>query len=212
MKSNKALVQTLIAASLAMGLHVGAQAQQPDGVGIAAVAPGKALVAETVRKEATVVGINPATRTVTLKGQQGRVFMVTAGDQVRNFDQIHVGDKVVAEYVSSISLSLKKGGDGVREMTEKDGAVRAPLGAKPGAAVGRQITILANVTAVDAKQQTVTLRGPEGNFVDLKVQDPAQLALIKKGDQVEAVYTEALAIAVEPASTAAAPAAPAAKK
>ena len=213
MKSNRVLVQTLIAASLAMALPLGAGAQQPGAVGIAAVGPGEALVAETVRKQATVVGINPATRTVTLKGQEGRVFMVTAGDQVRNFDQIKVGDKVVADYVSSISLSLKKGGDGIRQRTEKEDMVRAPVGDQPSAAVGRQGTILANVTAVDAKNKKVTLRGPDGNLVDLKVQDPNQLALIKKGDQVEAVFTEALAIAVEPsAAKTAAPAAPAAPK
>jgi Cu/Ag efflux protein CusF len=46
----------------------------------------------------------------------------------------------------------------------------------------------------------VTLRGPEGHFVDLQVQDPAQLKRIKPGDQVQAVYTEALAIMVEPAT------------
>lgn len=205
MKSNKILVQTLMAASLALALPVGVQAQQPGAAGIAAVAPGEALVAQTVRKEATVVGINPETRTVTLKGQEGRVFLVTAGDQVRNFDQIKLGDKVVADYVASISLSLKKGGSGIRERTEKEDMVRAPVGATPGGAVGRQVTILANVTAVDAKNKKVTLRGPDGNSVDLVVQDPNQLALIKKGDQVEAVFTEALAIAVEPKAAASAP-------
>lgn len=205
MKSNKILVQTLMAASLALALSVGVQAQQPEAAGIAAVAPGEALVAQTVRKEATVVGINPETRTVTLKGQEGRVFTVTAGDQVRNFDQIKLGDKVVADYVASISLSLKKGGSGIRERTEKEDMVRAPVGATPSGAVGRQVTILANVTAVDAKNKKVTLRGPDGNSVDLMVQDPNQLALIKKGDQVEAVFTEALAIAVEPKAAAPAP-------
>ena len=52
----------------------------------------------------------------------------------------------------------------------------------------------------------IGLKDREGNSVDLVVQDPSQLALIKKGDQVEAVFTEALAIAVEPAPKAAAPA------
>jgi Cu/Ag efflux protein CusF len=42
------------------------------------------------------------------------------------------------------------------------------------------------------------LRGPQGNLVDLNVRDPEQLKHIKKGDQVRAVYTEALAVAVEP--------------
>jgi Cu/Ag efflux protein CusF len=36
--------------------------------------------------------------------------------------------------------------------------------------------------------------------VDLRVQDPERLKRVKKGDQVKAVYTEALAISVEPAT------------
>ena len=164
------------------------------------------MMAETTKREATVVGINAGTRVVTLKAADGRVFMVTAGDQVRNFDQIKVGDKVVTEYVEALTLTLKKGGDGIRERTEKEDMARAPVGDKPGAAVGRQVTILANVTAVNTKTQYVTLKGPDGNLMDLKVRDPEQLKLIKKGDQIEAVFTEALAIAVETPPKAAAPA------
>jgi len=51
---------------------------------------------------------------------------------------------------------------------------------------------------VNKKQQTVTLRGPK-RTVDLKVRDPEQFKLIKVGDQVEATYTEAVAISIEPA-------------
>ena len=38
-----------------------------------------------------------------------------------------------------------------------------------------------------------------GNVVDLKVQNPDQFKVVKKGDQVEAVYTQALAVSVMPA-------------
>ena len=51
---------------------------------------------------------------------------------------------------------------------------------------------------VDAKKGVVTLRGVE-RTVKLKINDPEQLKLIKKGDQVEGVYAEAVAIAVTPA-------------
>ena len=76
---------------------------------------------------------------------------------------------------------------------------RAAKGQKPGGTLGRQVTIVADVIAVHPKTKTVTLKGPKGNIVDLVVEDPEQIANIKKGDQVEAVYTEALAISVEPA-------------
>lgn len=65
-----------------------------------------------------------------------------------------------------------------------------------GGAAGRQVVIMANVTAVNSKEGFVTLRGPKGNSVDVSVSDPAQLKLVKVGDQVEAVYTEAVAVTV----------------
>ena len=79
---------------------------------------------------------------------------------------------------------------------------RAPVGATPAAAVGRKVTAMAEVIAVDAANHVVTLRGPMGNEVDLDVEDPAQLKNIKKGDHVQVVYAEALAIALEPAPAA----------
>jgi hypothetical protein len=162
-------------------------------------APGKAQVVQTVKTTATVVGIVPETRTVSLKRADGKVVEIQASDEVRNFDRIKVGDTVTVDYTEALSLELKKGGKGTPDRKESESAGRAAVGAQPRGTAGRQITVLADVVAVDNDNRLVTLRGPEGNMVDLKVPDPEQLKLIKKGDQVRAVYTEALAVAVEPA-------------
>lgn len=175
---------------------VGAQTP-PVTTGAVAVGQGKAVATETTKVSAVVVGIDSGTRVVTLKTAKGDVVNVTAGEQVRNFAQIRIGDTVTAEYTRALSLELKKGGAGAARASQQDAAARAAAGDKPGAAVGRQVTILADVVALDPKTQVVRLRGPQGNFVDLKVQDPEQFKHVKKGDQVEAVYTEALAVAVE---------------
>lgn len=83
--------------------------------------------------------------------------------------------------------------------SEKEIEARAPQGAKPGGEIGREVTIIADVVAVDRHANTVTLRGPRGQTVDVVVSDPERLKRVKKGDQVKAVYTEALAISVDPA-------------
>jgi len=70
---------------------------------------------------------------------------------------------------------------------------------KPGGAVGRKVTAFATVVAVNLKKQIVTLRGPLGNEYDVQVLDPALLKAVNKGDEVEVVYTEALAISVQSA-------------
>jgi hypothetical protein len=190
-----------------------ALAQQPGATGGTVVAsePGRAVAAREVKLSARVVGIDKATRTVTLKGPKGNVVDVVAGDEVRNFDQIKLGDLVVARYVQALSLELRKTKAGVREATEREAAARAQPGERPAGAVARQVTALADVIDVNPKNKTITLKGPKGNVVTLDVHNPDQFKVVKKGDQVEVVYTEALALSVEPAPKPA-PKSPAAKK
>jgi Cu/Ag efflux protein CusF len=174
---------------------------QTTGSSSVTTAPGSAKAVQTSKATATVTAIDPATRTVTLQRADGRLIDIHAGDEVKNFDKIKVGDKVTAEYTQALSLDLKKGAVGAAKRTESTTDVaRAPGEGKPSASVGSKVTVLADVVAVNEKDKVVTLRGPEGHFVDLKVQDPAQLKRIKAGDQVQAVYTEALAISVAPAA------------
>ena len=83
--------------------------------------------------------------------------------------------------------------------TETGVEARAKPGERPAVAAGREITILADVVGVDPKKSIISLKGPRGNVVDLKVQNPDHVKVVKKGDQVEAVYAVAVAVAVTPA-------------
>jgi Cu/Ag efflux protein CusF len=189
----------LLAAMLIIGVAQLAWAQGETSVGVAK-APGKATVAGVHKVTAVVLSVDPATRTVRLKRADGETFEVQVGEEARNFDQIKIGDKVTATYREALTLSLKKGGGGTPSVEESPPTMeRAASGAKPGGTIGRQVRITADVVAVNAKTKTVTVKGPEGDTVDLMVEDPAELANIKKGDQVEAVYSEALAISVQSA-------------
>ena len=74
----------------------------------------------------------------------------------------------------------------------------ATMESSPGKATLRhERQIVATVEEVDAAKGHVTLKGPN-RTVDLYVEDPEQLKLIKVGDQIEAVYTQAVAVTVEP--------------
>lgn len=178
---------------------VAVQAQQkPETKGGSTMvsAPGTATIANAVTMSARVEAIDKAQRQVTLKGPKGNVQTVTAGPEVRNFDQIAVGDMLVVRFVEALTLTLKKDGKELRSNVEvKDGA-RAKAGEKPAGIVGRQVEVTADVIAIDQKTQTLTLRGPK-QTVELKVRDPEQFKLVKVGDQIQAVYTEALALSIE---------------
>ncbi|HEV7476933.1 MAG TPA: hypothetical protein VGO02_04255 [Burkholderiales bacterium] len=190
----------VLSAALIAAASVPAFAQKPDAAGAMAskTAPGKGTITNMARITASVEAIDTAARSVTLKGPRGNVVTLAVGPEVKNFDQVKVGDFVVVRYAEALTLELKKGGKELRQRSEREGSAAAQPGGRPGAAAGRQITVIADVTAVDRKKQIVTLRGPS-RTVDLKLRDPEQIKLVKVGDQVEATYQEAVAVSVEPA-------------
>ena len=192
---------TVLAVALAAALPLSTIAQQkqpaqPQVSGAVATAPGKAAAMAYANVTATVEAVDPATRVVTLKGPKGNTVDVVAGEEVRNFDQIKKGDKLTVKYAEALTLELRKDGKAVGR-SESESMKRAQPGEKPGGTARRDVTIVADVVAVDAAKKSVSLKGPKGNVVDLNVQDPEQLKLIKKGDKVEATYTQALAISME---------------
>ena len=189
----------VLAASFTLAAAAAFPAAAQTGAVVAAKAPGAVGVAKTVNVTATITAIDAATRTVSLKGPKGNETSVVAGPEVKNFAQLKVGDAVDLTVVEALTLELKKGGGKPVAWTVKEGAERAKAGQAPAGVVGRQVSVVGDVLAVDAATGTVTVRGPQ-RTVELKVQDPAQLKLIAKGDQIEATFTEAVALAVTPAA------------
>jgi hypothetical protein len=173
--------------------------QAPTASGALVSEPGKAVAAEKVKASVVVTAIDKATRTLSLKDSTGKTFDLTAGDEVKNFAQIKVGDEVVVEFVRALSLELKKGGGKVRETRDSADAVRAKPGEKPAGAVGRRVTGVADVIDVNEAAKTITVKGAKGNIVELNVKNPEQFKVVKKGDQIEFDYIEAVAVSVQPA-------------
>ena len=190
----------LLAAIAISAIGVPAVAQMVTGDNTKVeVTPGKAHYTSTVKAEATVNKLNQKTRAVTLTGPKGKEYSFTAGPEVKNLDKIKVGAKVVADYVESLTLTLMKGGKEALGRTESNVETAAKPGEKPGAGVTSRTPIIANVVKIDKKAGVVTLQGLTEKL-HLNVKDPAQLKLIKVGDQVKAVITPAVAISVVPAA------------
>jgi len=187
----------IVFAFVVLATPVAVMAQQaPQAAVVAATAPGKAAVGEVIQLQGKVTSIDKAKRVVVVTGPQGNHINFNCGEEVRNFDQIRVGDLVTLTYAQALALELRKvANNGIRERVESEQVVRAKPGEKPGAAVEKTVQVTANVVAVNPKAQTVTLRGVK-RTVELAVNDPAQLKDIKVGDQVEAKYVEAVALEV----------------
>ena len=181
-------------------------AQQPGRTGAAAIVsePGKATAMRTVEVSAQVVGIDKATRRLTLKGAKGDVVDLVASDEVKRFDQIKVGDSIVARYLEALTLELKKTRVEAGDVKVSQELARSKPGEQPAGIGARQVVAIADVVTVDPAKSTITIQGPTGNLTTLNVQNPDQFKVVKKGDQIEVTYTQAMALSLEPAPPAAA--------
>jgi hypothetical protein len=169
----------------------------PEDATVVESRPGSVAIGQSTTETGTITAINKGTREVTLTMPDGDITTVTCGPEVKNFDQLMVGDAVEIQFARALALDLKKGSTAEISRTVESGVASAEPGAKPGAAGGMRVHIVAEVTAVDAATQTITLRGPE-RTVDLRINDPEQFKNIAVGDRIEATYVEAIAVAVNP--------------
>jgi len=151
-----------------------------------------AAVVETVNLENRIVTLRSLTRDASV--------VMEVGDQVRNLDQVKVGDRVVVEFLEAMAVDLKKGGGITPSAGVGGAAARAKLGEKPAAALGGAVEVVATIIGVDADEPSVTLKGPEGKVVEVLVQHPEKLAEVDVGDQVVITYKRAMAVSVTPST------------
>jgi hypothetical protein len=148
--------------------------------------PGGTLV-ETTKAQATVTGIDPATREVTMVTPQGKKSKI---------NQIQVGDQVKATITKTVHVSLLAPGE-TQIPTQTTGIAVAPEGAKPGAATIDSTQATAQIEALNAKKRKVTLRFPDGDSETYDVRKDVDMSKAHVGQEVLIRSTEAMAISVE---------------
>ena len=158
--------------------------------------PG-AMASELIILTATVEAIDLETRMVTLKGPEGNTVTLKVDEQARNLAQVKVGDQVQAEYYESVALYAQKPDGSLPAAAEMAAMERAPEGEKPGMAAVKSKILTATIESIDLEKRTVALKGPEGNTLNLKLDDRTEkMENLKIGDQVVARFTRAIAISV----------------
>lgn len=197
----KILVTGVFALLTASSLPALAQTAPQEGT-VLSSQPGKVQQATIAKETVVITAINKASRKLTIKNAAGQVSDIVAGEAVRNFDQIKVGDSVLIEYLRALSLTLKKAGEPTTPISETVDSARAKVGDKPAGVVSHTITTVAEVIDVDPTAKTITLqgKGPEGRVVVLEVKNPDQFKVVKEGDLIDVVHSEAMALSVQPAA------------
>jgi hypothetical protein len=195
----KNIIAATMTAIFVLSLGVVASADEPGMTKSSTTKSGKPSVTKSIllQATATVQAVDLAKRKVTLKGENGEVFDVTVGKEVRNLPQMKVGDLVNVKYYESIGVEVMKAGEAPKGASSMAVGGRAKPGQMPAGVIGKQVTVTAKVEAIDKKTQEVTLKGPEGKTVKVHVKNPNNLKNVQVGDDVVITYTEAMAISVE---------------
>jgi hypothetical protein len=155
------------------------------------------LVVEAATAVFTVESIDGSTRDVVLRRSDSSLMTYRCGPDVRNFDQIKVGDKVTATVAAELALVLVKGGEVPPAAGTASVIIRSKKGDKPGGKIVDTIGFTAKVTKVDHEKREVKLEMADGKSRTVKVGPDIKLADVKPGDDVGVRVTRALAIAVE---------------
>jgi Cu/Ag efflux protein CusF len=144
--------------------------------------PGGTLV-ETYKLTATVTGIDAPSRKITLVGQDGQKKTVTCSQNVINFDQIQVGDVVKVTVTDELTVAMANAAAAPGTSTTTSVAL-APKGAKPAALMVETQQYTARITAIDLKQNRVTLHFPDDTSRTFVVRKDVDLNQRKIGEEV----------------------------
>ena len=134
---------------------------------------------------AIVTKIDSKNRAVTLKSKDGEIEMI-AGPSVKNLNQIKVDDHINVSYQIPSATELIK---------VKIDAAKS----KPNATQLNSVKTTASLVSIDQKKKIVTIKDPQGNLLNVKVENLSLLKGININDSVSVTHTQALAFEMKPA-------------
>ena len=152
---------------------------------------------QTITTAAVVTAINKETRVVTLQQDDGEEITFTASDEVRNLDQVSVGDILVAEYVETISIEVMANEGMEAAAAGASAMARTEEGEMPGFAAMDATVVASTVEEINLEKNTFKLKDADGTVNEYAARNPDNLRRAKVGDLVVTTVSTAVAIAVE---------------
>ena len=152
---------------------------------------------ESVTTTARVEAIDHETREVTLLLADGDTVTSRASDEVRNLDQVSVGDIVYAHYTDSVSIQVVADDGAAPEAYVAGEAARAAEGKMPGFAATESAVTTSIVEAINLEDNTFKLREADGEVRQYTARNPDNLRRAEVGDKVIVTVTHSVVVTVE---------------
>jgi hypothetical protein len=147
--------------------------------------------------EATVVAVDPASSTVTLRGPGGQEGSLVV-PEARNLDQVEPGDTLKVAYTITYRASVAEPGETESGLSLAAG--RAEEGERPGAFIGALAATSIEILSVAEDGSSVSFRNEAGMLDSMQVETEQGREFakeLKQGDVVILEFTESVTVQVE---------------
>lgn len=150
----------------------------------------------------TITDIDYAGRELTLKDAMGDEETFLVSNDVQRFNEAKVGDKVELIYYIGYNAEVRKptAEEQQNPLVILGATGRAGAGESPSGASTRQIRAVVTIEALNRANQTLTVKGPRGNYYVARVADPSRFDDVHIGDTIVMTFKEALAVSLERAN------------
>ena len=156
---------------------------------------------EQVSTTVTVMAVDAASRHLLVQLPDGKPHSLKVAPQVRGFNEVKPGDKIVAHYFLETAYAVSEPGKPLPEDTQAMVAARAAKGEAPAAVVTSHVIVTGAVLAIDVKGATLKVVSPKGgevhDFDVVTAEGQKLLAKLKVGDKITAYVTEALLVSLD---------------
>jgi hypothetical protein len=183
----------------------GGQASAVSPAAAAAPPPGNVIAAGTasvVVVHGQIVAVDQDKKLVTLRAADGKQVTVHVYDPY-NLAAAKPGEPFVAKFYEIATVNKLAPGQSPPTPSLTAGIISAEPGQTPGAAFGSQYQVALTVDAIDKKDKTISLKGPDGVVEVVDVANPEALDQVQVGEHIVVTLTDAVAISLEKEANAA---------
>lgn len=148
--------------------------------------------------QGTVTDIAKETRDVTLKGPDGELATITAGPEIKRFDEISVGDIITFDFYTYLKAEFRTptSAELAEPFVVLEGEGKAPEGEAPAGAVGEMVKAIVTIEVLNRPQMFAVVEGPNGNYLTIPMKDAAFMEKLNIGQVVIMTYAEAVAVSL----------------
>jgi hypothetical protein len=134
-----------------------------------------------------IESVDAAKRVLTLKDGDGNVESMSVAPSVQKLNELKAGDKVNVRYFEPMLAAVRPAGQ----------AAPAPSPDQPAGAPSMEVTASGEITAIDPKAPSFSIRTSDGQALKFQVGDKKIVEALKAGDKVDISYMRAFATKVD---------------